>query len=87
LPIDFDQRAAKAFFDEIKRKREFVPGAPQLTWWVMDEIETVYKKKLTPALQSRPSNSSEEGKNDDESTKAATKPPTGMKGHPYFDAK
>jgi hypothetical protein len=45
LPIDFDQRAAKAFFDEIKRKREFLPGAPKLTWWVMDEIETVYKKK------------------------------------------
>jgi hypothetical protein len=52
LPIDFDQRAAKAFFDEIKRKREFVPGAPKLTWWVMDEIETVYKKSR-PLLFSR----------------------------------
>jgi hypothetical protein len=84
LPIDFDQRAAKAFFDEIKRKREFLPGAPQMSWWVMHEIEIEFKK-LTPALQSRPSNSSEEGKNDDESTKAATKPPTGVKGHPDFD--
>jgi hypothetical protein len=85
LPIDFDQRAAKAFFDEIKRKREFVPGAPKLTWWVMHEIETEFKKLTPAALQSPPSKSSEEVKNEDESTKAATKPPTGVKGHPDFD--
>jgi hypothetical protein len=87
LPIDFDQRAAKAFFNEIKKKREFLPGAPQLTWSLMDEIETEIKKLTPSALQSPPSKSSEEVKNEDESTKAATKPPTGMKGHPDFDPK
>jgi hypothetical protein len=87
LPIDFDQQAAKAFVNEIKRKREFLSGAPQLTWWVMDEIEAEFKKLTPTALQSPPSNTSEEVKNEDESTKAATKPPTCLKGHPYFDAK
>jgi hypothetical protein len=51
MPVTLDRYSAKAFFDEIKTKRNLQPGVLQLSWWLMGEIKTEFKKKmaLTPA--------------------------------------
>ena len=42
LPAHLDHPAAKTFFDLIKGQRKFRTGKPQLSWWLMPEIEEEY---------------------------------------------
>jgi hypothetical protein len=39
-----DRDTAKIYFDDIKKKRNFPPGVPQLSWWLLGEIKAEFFK-------------------------------------------
>jgi len=44
MPEVLDRESAKVYFDDIKERRNFQPGVPQLSWWVLHEIKAEFLK-------------------------------------------
>ena len=44
MPEVLDRDSAKVYFDDIKARRNFQPGEPQLSWWVLHEIKAEFLK-------------------------------------------
>ena len=81
MPVVLDRDSAKTFFDGIKAQKQFIPGSPKLSKWLIDEIEVEYLNAYfdDEASSKNPLSQSKDATiKEDESTK----PATGLKNQP-----